>query len=103
MWKYYRGQILVSVSKEVPIFQSIEEFDSYSQFTDNVTEGKFVFAKSENDINDGKHEHISSELSGAFRELKQRDDKYAKYFVRYRETQYQNCKIPTKIHNTELR
>ena len=94
VWKYFRGHVLIPLTRYIHTFDRIEDFDDHCQFTDQGAERKFVSPNDFGSINIGESNEKSDLLTNLFTELKTRNE--GKQFVKHREVQYINCKTKNK-------
>ena len=98
--KYFRGQILLPIDEKIPFFLDMKEFEDYAESTNQLVEGEFVCANSEDLINDTQDKNTSSLMGIIYNELKtNRKEKIASHYIKHRESQYRNCKTKTRVTN----
>ena len=96
VWKYFRGHVLLKLSNQIPVFQSIEQFEAHSH-TAKFTRSNFVFTNPADYLNDAKNENSSSLLILAYNELKLRKDEFARHYIKYRGNQCKNKRTKTNV------
>ena len=79
--KYFRGQILLPIDEKIPFFLDMKEFEDYAESTNQLVEGEFVCANSEDLINDTQDKNTSSLMGIIYNELKtNRKEKIASHY-----------------------
>ena len=87
------------LTDDISTFQDSEKFESHCSKGKKDVEGKFVCARAAGSIADGSNDSM---ITDTYNELKQREDKLAKHYVRHRDGQYQNCQSRTKIDKSKF-